>query len=167
MRRRLYFIIPNLDDAEKILDVLLIKRVCHHYIHFLAKEGTDMKSLPEATVFQKNDILHSLLLGAGAGVIFGIIAGIAFHIAMGWEIGGGIVIAMIIGAVLGAWSASMVGMMTPNVHLKPFYPAMNKGHILMMVDVAKERVDEIEEAVKKRYPQVDYQGVEPTIPGFP
>lgn len=167
MRRRLYFIIPTVDDAEKIMKVLLLKRVCHQYVHFLAKEGTDMKSLPEATVFQKNDILHSVLLGAGAGVVFGIIAGIAFHFAMDWELGGGIVIAMIIGAILGAWSASMVGMMIPNIHLKPFYKAINKGRILMMVDIPKERVDEIEEAVRKRHPQVDYHGIEPTIPGFP
>ena len=37
----------------------------------------------------------------------------------------------------------------------------------MMVDVAKERVEEIEELVQKHHPEADMGGTEPHIPAFP
>ena len=37
----------------------------------------------------------------------------------------------------------------------------------MMVDVAKDRVEEIEEAIKLRHAEADIQGTDPTIPAFP
>ena len=37
----------------------------------------------------------------------------------------------------------------------------------MLVDVPKERVEEIETLVKKHYPDADFEGTEPTIPAFP
>ena len=167
MRRRLYFILPNIKEGEAIVDDLLLKRIPITRIHVIAKEGTDLGTLPEATVLQKNDILHSILVGLGAGAIFGIIAGIIAHIALGFEFGGGLLLAMILGAILGAWAASMIGMMVPNVHLKQFQDAIKHGNILMMVDVAKERVHEIETEIMQRHPNADYKGIEPTIPGFP
>ena len=37
----------------------------------------------------------------------------------------------------------------------------------MMVDVPTDRVDEIEELVKKHHPEAEIEGTEPTIPAFP
>jgi hypothetical protein len=37
----------------------------------------------------------------------------------------------------------------------------------MMVDVAKDRVEEIEEVIKLRHAEADIQGTDPTIPAFP
>ena len=45
--------------------------------------------------------------------------------------------------------------------------AIKNGEILMMVDVAKSRVDEIDDLVKKHHPEAEIEGTEPTIPAFP
>jgi hypothetical protein len=37
----------------------------------------------------------------------------------------------------------------------------------MLVDVPKERVENIEEMVKQHHPEADIEGTEPTIPAFP
>jgi len=41
------------------------------------------------------------------------------------------------------------------------------NEVLMLVDVPKARVDEIEELVKKHHEEVEIEGTEPTIPAFP
>jgi len=55
----------------------------------------------------------------------------------------------------------------PNSRLSAFEKAIKNGEVLMMVDVAKVRVDEIDELVKKHHPEAEIEGTEPTIPAFP
>ena len=51
--------------------------------------------------------------------------------------------------------------------VKQFQQAIDKGEILFLVDVAKERVNEIEAMVKMHHPDADVEGTEPHIPAFP
>jgi len=39
--------------------------------------------------------------------------------------------------------------------------------LLMMIDVPRDRVEEIEEIVKRHHPEAGLEGVEPNIPEFP
>ena len=71
------------------------------------------------------------------------------------------------GAGFGAWTATMIGVDVPNTRLKRFEQAIEKGRLLMMVDVAKDRVEEIEGAIKLRHTEAEIQGTDPTIPAFP
>ena len=72
MRRRLYFLLPDLDTARKVVDELLLARIEERHIHVLAKEDTELQDLPKATLFQKSDFVHAvergLALGGGTGV---------------------------------------------------------------------------------------------------
>jgi hypothetical protein len=61
----------------------------------------------------------------------------------------------------------MIGVGIPSTRLKRFESAIEKGELLMMVDVGKDRVDEIEELVKSHHPEADIEGTDPTIPAFP
>ena len=71
MRRRLYFIMPDLPSARKMMDDLLLARIEERHIHFLARRGTSMEGLHEANHLQKTDLVHGaqvgLALGAQAG----------------------------------------------------------------------------------------------------
>jgi len=167
MRRRLYFIIPSVEETNTLFDHLLIKRVPINHMHLIAKEGTAFDGLPEANAFQKYDIIHSTLIGVGIGAVIGIVSGIIGHSLLGFAIGGVMVATTLIGAVLGGWSASMIGMMVPNSRLQSFQENIDAGQILLMVDVPKERVKEIEAFVQEKLPTAEYRGIEPTIPAFP
>jgi membrane protein implicated in regulation of membrane protease activity len=78
-----------------------------------------------------------------------------------------VLVATVVGALFGAWAASMIGVSVPNVSLKRFEAALGEGHVLLMVDVPKDRVEEIQELVHRRHPEASDHGLEPTIPVFP
>lgn len=71
------------------------------------------------------------------------------------------------GAGFGAWTATMIGVDVPNTRLRRFEQAIEKGELLMMIDVAKDRVEEIEEMIRLHHAEAEIQGTDPTIPAFP
>jgi hypothetical protein len=168
MRRRLYFLLPDLDTARKVVDELLLARIEERHMHVLAREGTELKDLPEATLFQKSDFVHAVERGIALGGGTGAVAGLAAIAIPGMVLGGGAILGIALaGAGMGAWLAGMIGMDVPNSRLDEFESAINAGSILMMVDVRKEQVEEVSQSVKQHHPEADMHGTEPTIPAFP
>ena len=53
-----------------------------------------------------------------------------------------------------------------NVAMRGIY-ASSQQKILVLVDVPKDRVDDIQSSVKKHHSDADFEGTEPTIPAFP
>jgi hypothetical protein len=83
-------------------------------------------------------------------------------------VAGGIILASsLAGAGVGAWLGGMVGLNVGNTRLKRFEEAIEKGELLLMVDVPLARVDDITERIKQHHPSADLEGTEPTIPAFP
>ena len=168
--RRLYFMVPSVDTAKTVVDELLLKRVDEHHIHVVAKEGTPMGDLPEANLLQKSDFIPAMERGLAVGGITGVLAGIAavtFPPA-GLVLGGGAILGTsLAGAGIGAWISGMIGMDVPNTHIQKFEDAIEKGEVLMMVDIPKTRVEEIEALVQQHHPDADMGGTEPHIPAFP
>ena len=168
MRRRLYFLVPDVPTAQKVVDELLLARIEERHIHVLSKEGTQMEDLPEANLFQKSDFVHAVERGLALGGGTGVIAGLAAVAIPGMVLGGGAILGIALaGAGMGAWISGMIGMDVPNSRLKEFEKAVAEGNVLMMVDVAKDQVDKVSTSVKQHHPDADMQGTEPTIPAFP
>jgi hypothetical protein len=170
MRRRLYFIMPDLPSARKMMDDLLLARIEERHIHVLARRGTPMDGLHEATHLQKSDLVHGAQVGLALGALLGFILGAVVVLAMQtddrWQIvtvlGSGLV-----GALFGAWVSSMVGSAVPNSRLKQFSQAIEEGKILMMADVPQHRLNEVREILNARHPEAEDRGVDPHIPAFP
>jgi hypothetical protein len=167
--KRIYFLVPNIKIAKKVVHDLLLARVEERHIHVLAKAGTPLENLPEATFLQKSDFIPALEQGLVLGGLTGILAGVvAVALPTGLVLGGGAVLAISLGgAGVGAWMSSMVGSSIDNRRIQQFEKAIEKGEFLMMVDVPRLRVEEIEQLVKKHHPEAECEGTEPTIPPFP
>ena len=60
---RLYFLMPNITVTHNLVNELLLSHVEERYIHVIAKEGTPMEELPEASLFQKSDFVPALERG--------------------------------------------------------------------------------------------------------
>jgi hypothetical protein len=170
MRRRLYFVLPDLGSAIRTANDLLLARVEDRYMHFLARRGMSLGELHEANYFQKTDLRHSMQIGFILGGCLGFLVGI--YIYMTPPEGANlqlvtILIATVVGALFGAWAASMIGISTPNTALKRFEAEIGEGRVLLMVDVPKDRVGEIQELVHRSHPEASDHGLEPTIPAFP
>lgn len=171
MRRRLYFLLPDVKRAKSVFKELLLARIDARHIHVMAKEGTALGDLPEATVLQKSDAAHGAALGLLAGGVTGAIAGavVLMFPPSGLAMGFGVVLAMsVLGAVMGVWVSGMIGASTPSTHLAAFSDEIERGKVLMIVDVPRSRVDEVSRMIRKHHPTADMRGVDPTMPSpFP
>jgi hypothetical protein len=77
MRKRLYFVLPDVASADKTADDLLLARIEDRHMHFLAERGTDLGKLHEADSQQKSDRVHGAETGMVAGGLCGLLAGSA------------------------------------------------------------------------------------------
>jgi hypothetical protein len=170
MRRRLYFMLPDVKSARGMLDEMLLARIHVERIHFLARRGLLPDDLPEANVLQKTDVVHGAQLGVLIGAAAGLMGGVAAVLYPPEGMSVQLVIVLIggmVGALLGAWMSSMAASAVPNTKLKAFHPEIERGRVLMMVDVPMTRAGEISQLVANRHPEAVSGGYEPTIPAFP
>jgi hypothetical protein len=168
--RRLYFLLPSLSVTKLVVDELLLKRIDDHHMHVVARDDVPLGDLPEANLFQKSDFIPALERGLAIGGVTGMLAGLAAMALSpaGLDIGGGAVLATsLAGAGIGAWVSGMIGVDVRNGQIERFHPAIEKGEILIMVDVPKDRVEAIEDLVHRHHPQAEMGGTEPQIPAFP
>ena len=170
MRRRLYFLLPDVESARRTANDLLLARVEDRHMRFLAKRGTDLGELHEASYLQKSDLLH----GAGAGLGIGGLAGLLLGLVIVTYPPQGtnpqlvaVLIAAVIGAALGAWVASMVGAAVPNSRLRQFQDEIERGKVLLMVDVPSSQIGQIRELVVGRHPEAVPGGQATRFPAFP
>ncbi|MFP5348298.1 MAG: DUF1269 domain-containing protein [Gammaproteobacteria bacterium] len=169
-RRRLYFLLPDVQRARTVFKELLLARIEERHVHVLAREGTALGDLPEATLLQKSDAVHASGLGLVVGGATGAIAGTVVMLfpLSGLAMGLSVVLAMaLLGAVMGIWVSGMIGSSTPNTHLEAFREDIERGKVLMIVDVPSDRTDEISRMIRSQHPEADMRGLDPTIPSFP
>ena len=170
MRRRLYFLLPDVDSARQTANDLLLARVEDRHMRFLAKRGTDLGELHEASYVQKTDLMHGAGIGLGLGGVAGLLLGL---VIVTYPPEGtnpqlvAVLVAAVVGAVLGAWMASMVGASVPNSRLKQFQEEIGKGKILLMVDIPYQQIGQIRELVIQRHPEAVPGGQETRFPAFP
>jgi len=161
MRRRLCFVLPDVESAKRTADDLLLARVEDRHMRFLARRGTALEPLHAAGYLDKTDVVHGAAVGLALGGIIGALAG-ALVVAYPPEGTSpklvAVLIGMLLGAPLGGWMASMAGAAVPNSRLKQFHADIEAGRVLMMVDVPSRRVAEITELVVSRHPEAVPRG---------
>jgi hypothetical protein len=111
MRRRLYFLVSNVEIATKVVDDLLLGRIEERHIHVIARRGTPLGDLPEASLLQKSDFLPAVERAVALGGATGTLAGlVALALAPGIVVAGGAVLlaSALAGAGVGAWLGGMV-----------------------------------------------------------
>ena len=170
MRRRLYFLLPDVPSASRTADDLLLARIDDRHMHFLAKRGTELGELHEAGYAIKTDLAR----GAGLGLVLGALGGALLGAMIvgsppdGTHPGlAAAVLATLLGALLGVWLGSMAAMAVPNSRLKAFQGDIERGSVLLIVDVPYARVDEVRDIVRARHPEAMPAGLETRYPAFP
>lgn len=170
MRRRLYYMLPDVPSARAMLDELLLARIEERHIKFLARDGTLPDDMPGCSFLQRTDLVHGAQLGMVIGGIVGLGAGI--FLVMFPPDGltlrtAAILLVALGGALFGGWASGMNAAAVPNKKLEQFTPRIEQGQVLMIVDVPPRRVREIEEMIAKRHPEISFGGIEPPMLAFP
>jgi hypothetical protein len=170
MRRRLFFMLPDVTVARTLMNELLLARIDARHIHFLSRRDSLPSDLPEATFLQKTDFVHALEAGGLVGGIAGAVGGGLVWLFPPQGLVPELIVVLagsLLGVVLGAWFASMAGSSVPNSALRAFQSGMESGKVLLMVDVPFRRVEEIRVLVASHHPEAEWGGVAPQIPAFP
>ena len=170
MKRRLYFLLPEVASAMRTADDLLLARVEDRHMHFLARRGTDLGDLHEASYFIKTDFMR----GAGLGLFLGALGGVILaSIVVNYPPEGthpGLATAVaiaLVGVAIGLWLGSMAATALPNSRLRPFDDEIQRGKVLLIVDVRYEQVDHIRQIVASRHPEILVSAQETRYPAFP
>lgn len=171
MYSRIYWLLPDLESAQRTMDDLLLARIDYRKIHFVAREGSDMRGLHAANVLQTSDVIRSaemgLIIGAAVGALLGALVAV-FYPIVGDEPQWGLAAALAVaGALFGTWTSTMIGVSTPSKRLARFMPQIEQGQILLMVDVLMWQVEAVEERLRTLHPEAHLEGTEPDIPAFP
>lgn len=171
MRRRVYWLLPDLRSARAAMEDLLAAGVELRRMHFIAREDVDMSGLHAANVLQTSDLVGSaeagLVIGAGLGGVAGAFAAMTFPDAgepPQWNL---IPVLVLVGAVFDAWTASMVGISAPNRRLKRFAAEIEQGRILLVLDLPIGRAKDVEVRLRALHPEARFDGGEPGTPSFP
>lgn len=168
MNRRLYFILPDVASAHEMMDNLLLARVDANRIHFLARLGTPMGNLPEASISERTDMIDGWEIGMGLGAMVGLIAGlVSLSIPTWWytkpvPMVATLMICTLVGFIGGGFWTAILATNLPNARLKPFERHIAEGKVLMIVLAPFHRVNEIRKLVERKQPEVDYKGTWPT-----
>lgn len=155
MRNRNYFMLPDVASARAMLDQLLLARVEERYIHFLAKPDTLPADMPEATLFQRTDLVHGTEVGIGIGAVSGVLACALMLVVPLAKVETQVMAFALCGfggALLGAWMAARAATAIPNSHLEQYISAINQGQVLLMLDLPPGRSREIREMIARQYP---------------
>jgi len=170
MKLRMYVTLPDVPSARRLANDLLLARIEDRRMHFLARRGTDLGELHEASYLHKTDTVHGAFVGLVLGGLMGVVVGV---VLVNYPVGGAslqmgaVLIASIVGAALGTWVASMVGLQVPNSKLKRFDGDLEHGKVLLMLDVPASRYQEVRSIIARTHPEAADEGSEPTVPAFP
>ena len=161
--RRIYFLVPTADSAKRIVSELLLHHIEERNIHVLAKQGVTLDELPEAGLLHKSDFWPSLEQGIAMGAATGLLGGlVAMVLPTGLVLGGAAVLAITLaGAGVGGLMSSMVGVDIGNRRVEQYQDAVERGELLLIVDVPRDRVEDVEALVRRHHPDAECEGVDP------
>ncbi|HEY8158051.1 MAG TPA: DUF1269 domain-containing protein [Methylobacter sp.] len=163
--RRIYFLAPNIETTHEIVDELRAEGIEDRHIHILAKRDTPLEDMPEASEFQKNDFTPAVERGAALGAASGLLAGLVGLRLAGFVIAGGTVLGILVyGATIGAMISALAGLQAGNSKVKNYEEAIDRGEVLVMVDIPKERIDATSKLIVKHHPAAQFEGIEPLLP---
>jgi hypothetical protein len=159
--RRIYFLVPDLATTRAIVEEARAAGVEERHLHIIGPQDVPLEDLPEASLLQKSDFLAAIERAVPLGAATGLLAGlVTIAIPGGVALGGGALLAcMAAGAGVGTLMGSMVAVDIPNSRHRKYQDAVDAGSFLMLIDVPRDRVAEIEELVLTHHPDAELERV--------
>lgn len=160
MKRRLYFLLPDVEHTRAVISELEMTGVSTGQMHVLAGPGIDLQDLPRATGRQQRDFGQWLetVLWDGNLAVFSIALAALLLIAWLQPAWYWLLLptaVMLVTFVLGEEFTRRI----PNVHLSEFRDALQHEEVLLTVDVPVSEVASIEERLHHNHPEAVAGGV--------
>ncbi len=166
--KRICFLSPDVVHTRRVVNLLREKGIPEKHIYVVAKHGVELEDLPDAGP-ESNDFLAAYARGVSMGAVGGLLAGVtalAFP-PMGIVIGGGaVLLSTLAGAGFGGFMSGLAGAAFTNSRLNEFKEAIDRGQLLVMADLPKQRIAEFEASIRRADPSILLMGVEPPVPAL-
>lgn len=166
MSRRIYFVIPDVKHARRVVKELEDAGVPTSHLHTLGNSHIDLTGLPVATEAQRTDRVwfwERFIWNGDLVIFFLAFLGLGIALANG-SLPGAVaaVVVMLASFLLGARFAIKV----PHAHLDEVKAALAHGELILLADVPKGRVREIEQLVSRHHPEVGVGGIGWSMPAL-
>jgi len=156
--RRIYFLVPDQESCRRIVVEIKASGVPEHHLHVVASIEQVLQDLPEAGIWQKTELKHGIEIGMGLGATAGLLSGllaVAFPPG-GLVLGGGAVLATTAaGAGYGTLVSALMKGHEESHRVHDFEPALERGELLLMVDVPRHDVERIKALVLQHHPEAE------------
>lgn len=165
MLRRLFFLFPDEKHAQSVVHELVNNNIPKRRIHAIS-HGARLITLPAATERQKKDtafLVEKLLWMTNLLVFFVALIGLIMALISGDTLWSIVAIFVMLATFI---AGELFVVFVPDVHLSEFSDALSHGEILLMVDVAKNQVAEVENLVHRHHPEAVVGGVGWTLDAF-
>ncbi len=164
-----YAHVPDLKNARRLVKLLKKMEVPLKDIKLLAtnKDHQEMSQLFDANLCETTDLIPSLIRGALIGGIIGLttILIISQFYSESFVIGGGTIFGFSVLSILfGAWTSSLIGVSVTNPALKPLETALDKGEVVLQVNVTEEQEHHILRLLKLKHPDIFMQIASVKVP---
>ena len=169
MRRRVYWLMPDVASARRVMNALQLAHIARSHLHFVAQEGTDLGDLHEASVLQSSNVVGAAQRGLFVGAVIGAVTGALIALSSIFDepskptVVGALTTA---GALFGMWVASLIGASTPSQRLARFNAAIKRGEVLLIADLPAHRVGENEALIQTSHPDAHLEGEEQHVLAF-
>lgn len=167
MSEKLVFIANSREEALSVVTSLKSIGLTDDDISAIAYDDTPLDNLPDANIEFESDALPGAKRGIGIGGATGLLAGLA-AVAIapaGLIVGGaGVALATAGGATYGAFVSALIGSSVPNSQIREYEDAMEKGDVLLIVEVDSDQFDATRSMMRKEHPTVDRRSSIDTLP---
>lgn len=163
MTRRLYYLFPKVKHAQRVVEELRQAGIAKEHVHAMARADIDISSLPVATPQQKSDKVWFIerLFWNGNLAVFGLaLIGLLISLYWGFSAWSGLAICVMLATY---FAGERFAVKMPHAHLSEVKGALAHGEILLMVDIPKLRVAEVNNLVLRHHPEGNLGGVGWTI----
>lgn len=163
MKRRLFFLLPDVKQAKDIVFELNQIGIDQTHMHVIAREDIDTTGLPESTSLQKKDGIYQIeqFLWNSNLVLFTI----ALFFAMYFFLTNSPIVALVPLAIMLICFASgcLFTSKVPSTHLSEFETAISHGEILLVVNTPKKRVQQLDDFIHTQHPEAITAGIGWTV----
>jgi hypothetical protein len=150
---------PDVDSCRALVDELESAGVPERHLHVIGSLAYDLGDLPTANALQRSEVA----LGLEWGIVYGAAAGlVGAYLIHRFPAAGSIPLDdplllyagfAFLGALFGAIVLALMAKGIPNHHLRRVQRAIDRGELLVMVDVPKHEVGPTNAAILRHHPE--------------
>ena len=162
---RFYILVPNIKKIRQFIKTLKNHGIPREAMRFVyPRDHLELNQALDASVFETSDVFSALIRGSVTGGIAGLIAGMLtkdfflgylevdkFSLVMAFSV---------FGMAFGAWASSLIGVSVIKTSLKEFERALDKGQVMIQVEVKQEKERILLDKIKLKYPEIIVQNAE-------